>query len=278
MLNQIIIDEIIKNALIEDMNYGDITTDTLIEENGTSLAVITAKQAGVVVGLSVAGRVFEMLDSDISFQALKSDGDTIQKGEMIAKIKGKTRAILKGERLALNLLQRMSGIATKAREYSELVKGTGTRIADTRKTTPSLRILEKYAVRMGGCHNHRFNLSDAVMIKDNHIEAVGGIAKAIKKVRMTVSHTVKIEVEVQSLEQLEEAIAAKADIIMLDNMDVDTMKKAVEINNGRAVLEASGNITSERIKEISAIGVDIISVGALTHSVKALDISLNIIG
>jgi len=278
LLNQIIIDEIIKNALIEDMNYGDITTDTLIEENGTSLAVITAKQAGVVVGLSVAGRVFEMLDSDISFQALKSDGDTIQKGEMIAKIKGKTRAILKGERLALNLLQRMSGIATKAREYSELVKGTGTRIADTRKTTPSLRILEKYAVRMGGCHNHRFNLSDAVMIKDNHIEAVGGIAKAIKKVRMTVSHTVKIEVEVQSLEQLEEAIAAKADIIMLDNMDVDTMKKAVEINNGRAVLEASGNITSERIKEISAIGVDIISVGALTHSVKALDISLNIIG
>lgn len=278
MLNQIIIDEIIKNALIEDMNYGDITTDTLIEENGTSLAVITAKQAGVVAGLSVAGRVFEMLDSDISFQALKSDGDTIQKGEMIAKIKGKTRAILKGERLALNLLQRMSGIATKAREYSELVKGTGTRIADTRKTTPSLRILEKYAVRMGGCHNHRFNLSDAVMIKDNHIEAVGGIAKAIKKVRMTVSHTVKIEVEVQSLEQLEEAIAAKADIIMLDNMDVDTMKKAVEINNGRAVLEASGNITSERIKEISAIGVDIISVGALTHSVKALDISLNIIG
>ncbi|MBS3995122.1 MAG: carboxylating nicotinate-nucleotide diphosphorylase [Alkaliphilus sp.] len=277
-MNQIIIDEIIKNALIEDMNYGDITTDTLIEENGTSLAVITAKQAGVVVGLSVAGRVFEMLDSDISFQALKSDGDTIQKGEMIAKIKGKTRAILKGERLALNLLQRMSGIATKAREYSELVKGTGTRIADTRKTTPSLRILEKYAVRMGGCHNHRFNLSDAVMIKDNHIEAVGGIAKAIKKVRMTVSHTVKIEVEVQSLEQLEEAIAAKADIIMLDNMDVDTMKKAVEINNGRAVLEASGNITSERIKEISAIGVDIISVGALTHSVKALDISLNIIG
>jgi len=278
LLNQIIIDEIIKNALIEDMNYGDITTDTLIEENGTSLAVITAKQAGVVAGLSVAGRVFEMLDSDISFQALKSDGDTIQKGEMIAKIKGKTRAILKGERLALNLLQRMSGIATKAREYSELVKGTGTRIADTRKTTPSLRILEKYAVRMGGCHNHRFNLSDAVMIKDNHIEAVGGIAKAIKKVRMTVSHTVKIEVEVQSLEQLEEAIAAKADIIMLDNMDVDTMKKAVEINNGRAVLEASGNITSERIKEISAIGVDIISVGALTHSVKALDISLNIIG
>lgn len=278
MLNQIIIDEIIKNALIEDMNYGDITTDTLIEENGTSLAVITAKQAGVVAGLSVAGRVFEMLDSDISFQALKSDGDTIQKGEMIAKIKGKTRAILKGERLALNLLQRMSGIATKAREYSELVKGTGTRIADTRKTTPSLRILEKYAVRMGGCHNHRFNLSDAVMIKDNHIEAVGGIAKAIKKVRMTVSHTVKIEVEVQSLEQLEEAIAAKADIIMLDNMDVDTMKKAVEINNRRAVLEASGNITSERIKEISAIGVDIISVGALTHSVKALDISLNIIG
>lgn len=278
MLNQIIIDEIIKNALTEDMNYGDITTDALIEENSTALAIITAKQAGVIAGLSVANRVFELLDNNISFQALKSDGDVIQEGEKIAEIKGRTRAILKGERLALNLLQRMSGIATKAREYSELIKGTGTRIADTRKTTPGLRILEKYAVRMGGCHNHRFNLSDAVMIKDNHIKAAGGISKAVKKIRMTLSHTVKIEVEVESLEQLEEAIAARADIIMLDNMDIETMKRAVEINKGRAILEASGNITSERINEISAIGVDVISVGALTHSVKALDISLNIIG
>jgi len=277
MYNQLMVEEIIKKGLIEDINYTDITTDLLIEEDSISEAVMTAKESGVVAGLKVAETVFKLLDGQIDFQALKSDGDQVAQGEDLSLVKGKTRTILKGERLALNLIQRMSGIATKSREYAELVKGTKTRITDTRKTTPGLRILEKYAVRVGGCHNHRFNLSDAVMIKDNHIEAVGGITKAIEKARLAIPHTVKIEVEVESLVQLKEALAAKADIIMLDNMDLELMKKAVEITRGRAILEASGKITKERIKDIAAIGVDVISVGALTHSVRAMDISLNII-
>lgn len=277
MLNKLMVEEIIRNALKEDMNYGDITTDTLIGEESISVARMTAKEDGVIAGLAVAEMTFKILDQSISFIPLKKDGDMVKKGEHMAEIKGSTRGILKGERLALNLIQRMSGIATMAKAYADGVAGYPTRIVDTRKTTPGLRILEKYAIRMGGCHNHRFNLSDAVMIKDNHIKAVGSITKAIEITRQNIPHTMKIEVEVESLAQLQEALEAKADIIMLDNMDTANMKKAVEITAGRAILEASGNITKERLREIAEIGIDVISVGALTHSVRAMDISLNIV-
>lgn len=277
MYNKFLIEKIIKNALIEDMNYGDITTDLLIDDESISEGIMIAKEEGVVAGISVAEMVFQLLDDCIEFYEIKKDGEMVKKGDHIARIKGSTKNILKGERLALNLMQRMSGIATKARTYADAVKEYKTRVVDTRKTTPGLRILEKYAVRVGGCYNHRFNLSDAVMIKDNHIMAVGGIQKAVEKVRGNISHTTKIEVEVTNLKELEEALAAKADIIMLDNMDIETMKEAVKITNGRAILEASGNITMDRLKSIAQIGVDIISVGALTHSVKAMDISLMII-
>ncbi|WP_246637727.1 carboxylating nicotinate-nucleotide diphosphorylase [Crassaminicella profunda] len=259
------------------MNYGDTTTDLLIDDASFSEAYMIAKETGVVAGLLVAESVFKLLDENISFKVLKKDGTLVKKGEKIAEIKGSTKNILKGERLALNLLQRMSGIASASRRYADLVKEYQTRVVDTRKTTPNLRILEKYAVRVGGCYNHRFNLSDAVMIKDNHIKAVGSIKKAVERIRENIPHTTKIEVEVTSLKELEEALKARADIIMLDNMDLETMKRAVESTKGRAILEASGNITLERIKDIAKIGVDVISVGALTHSVKAMDISLLII-
>lgn len=277
MYNQFLVEELVKKALIEDMNYGDLTTDLLIEESRISTARMTAKEDGVVAGLPVAEKVFKLLDPAMTFTFLKKDGDWVKKGEDLAEIKGTTKNILKGERVALNLIQRMSGIASKAREYAEAVVGYPVRIVDTRKTTPGLRMLEKYSVRMGGCHNHRFNLSDAVMIKDNHIQAVGSITEAVRRARHHIPHTTKIEVEVESLQQLKEALEAGADIIMLDNMDTATMEKAVEINGNRAILEASGNITKERLKEIAAIGIHVISVGALTHSVRAMDISLNIL-
>ncbi|MCT4620883.1 MAG: carboxylating nicotinate-nucleotide diphosphorylase [Marinisporobacter sp.] len=274
MYNKFLVEKIIKNALIEDMNYGDTTTDLLIDDSSVSEAYMVAKESGVIAGLYVAERVFKLLDENIVFKVLKKDGTLVEKGEKISEIKGSTKNILKGERLALNLLQRMSGIASASRKYADLVKNYETRIVDTRKTTPNLRILEKYAVGVGGCYNHRFNLSDAVMIKDNHIKAVGSIKTAVRKIRENIPHTTKIEVEVTSLKELEEALDIGADIIMLDNMDLDNMKRAVEITKGRAILEASGNITLERIKDIATIGVDVISVGALTHSVKAMDISL----
>ncbi|QXM07068.1 carboxylating nicotinate-nucleotide diphosphorylase [Crassaminicella indica] len=277
MYNKFLVEKIIKDALIEDMSYGDTTTDLLIEEDAFSEAYMIAKERGVIAGLLVAQSVFKLLDETIEFDILKKDGELVEKGEKIAKVKGSTKNILKGERLALNLLQRMSGIASQSRRYADLVKDYKTRVVDTRKTTPNLRILEKYAVRVGGCHNHRFNLSDAVMIKDNHIKAVGGIKQAVEKIRENIPHTTKIEVEVTDLKELKEALDIGADIIMLDNMDIETMKRAVEITKGRALLEASGNITLERIKDIAKIGVDVISVGALTHSVKAMDISLMIL-
>ncbi|QEK10913.1 carboxylating nicotinate-nucleotide diphosphorylase [Crassaminicella thermophila] len=277
MYNKFLVEKIIKNALIEDMNYGDTTTDLLIDDESISEGIMIAKEDGIVAGIPVAEMVFKLLDDGIEFYDIKNDGEMAKKGDHIVRIKGSTKNILKGERLALNLMQRMSGIATKARLYADAVKEYNTRIVDTRKTTPGLRILEKYAVRIGGCYNHRFNLSDAVMIKDNHIMAVGGIKKAVEKVRRNISHTTKIEVEVKNLKELEEALEVNADIIMLDNMDIETMKQAVEITDKRAILEASGNITIERLKDIAKIGVDIISVGALTHSVKAMDISFMII-
>lgn len=269
--------KIIETAIIEDMNNGDITTDNLIDKDSTDIAEIMVKEDGVIAGLDLAEKIYSFLDEDIVFEKLINDGDKAKKGEIIARVKGRTRTILKGERTVLNFMQRMSGIATLSSVYAEKIKDYNTRVVDTRKTTPCLRPLEKYAVRIGGAYNHRYNLSDAVMIKDNHIKAAGGIKEAINKIRVKIPHTVKIEVEVETLEGLNEALEAKADIIMLDNMSIEKMKEAVKINNSRAILEASGNITLERIENVAKTGVDVISVGALTHSFRALDISLNII-
>ena len=276
MLDRFLIEDVIKNALIEDMNGGDITSEYLVKETSLGEGVIVAKEEGVVCGLYVSELVFNQVDSSLEFIKLKNDGDNILKGEKIAKVTGKLRSILKGERVALNFLQRMSGIASKSRLFSDMVKDYEVRVVDTRKTTPGLRLFEKYAVKVGGCFNHRYNLSDTVMIKDNHIVATGGIRKAIETARENIPHTVKIEVEVKNLEELKEALDSKPDIIMLDNMDLDTLKKAVNIVDKKVILEASGNVNEETILDIANTGVDIISVGALTHSVNSLDISLNI--
>jgi nicotinate-nucleotide pyrophosphorylase (carboxylating) len=280
MLEIITVDKIIKNALEEDLGWGDVTTDSTIPADAKISGVFIAKEQGVVCGIQVCKRVFELLDSTILFEIKLDDGQKVQKGDILAQISGSARNILKGERVSLNLLQRMSGIATAANKYAEAVRGTNARVVDTRKTMPGLRVLDKYAVLTGGCHNHRFNLSDLVLIKDNHIKAAGGIATAVATAKKNLSHALKIEVEVESLEQLKEALEAGADIVMLDNMSLDMMKEAVQITGGRALLEASGNVALEgdrSVKAIAQTGVDIISVGALTHSVFAMDISLRFV-
>ena len=275
-LMQFQIDEIIKKALDEDINYIDVTTDYLVDENRISTAKYVAKADGVVCGTEVALRVFELLDKDVKTEILIGEGEKVHKGDIIARITGKTQALLKGERTALNLIQHMSGIATATRECVDLVAGTKASIADTRKTLPGLRALQKYAVTVGGGKNHRYNLSDCAMLKDTHLDAYGSMTGAVNALREKMGHTVKIEVEVSDLEQLEEALSLGVEIIMLDNMSPELMKKAVEITDGRAKLEASGNIPSANIREVAKTGVDIISLGALTHSVKAFDISMKI--
>lgn len=276
MLANYKIDPIIMRGLDEDISYIDVTSDLLIDPLEKSVAIMHAKADGVICGLHVAKRVFELVDPSLEVETLKSDGDLVNYGDHLLKISGCSQSLLKGERVALNFLQRMSGIATMAKTYAEEVKSYPLKVVDTRKTTPGLRILEKYAVKIGGCYNHRFNLSDTVMIKDNHIKAVGNITTAIEKAKNQLGHTTKIEVEVENLDQFREALIAKADIIMLDNMSNEMMKEAVFINNGQSVLEASGNITKERLKVLGEIGIHIVSVGALTHSVMAFDISMNI--
>ena len=268
------IDKIVLNALEEDMPYGDVTTDNLIPENDVTEAKFIAKADGIIAGMPVAARVFELIDSRISIEIFKNDGDKVTKGDIIAILNGPTAGILKGERTALNLMQRLSGIATRTNVFVELVKDYKVSVADTRKTTPGLRYLEKYAVRCGGGRNHRYSLSDAVMLKDNHIAAGGGILSAVSKVRANIPHTVKIEVEVENMDMVREAVEAGADIIMLDNMNEAAMAEAVKYIDGRALVEASGDVTEERIRAIAETGVDIISIGRVTHSVKALDISL----
>lgn len=268
------VDELIKAVLKEDMPAGDLTTESIVPENSVSRAVIIAKEQGVLAGLDIAARVFELLEGDLEFQANTRDGCKVTAGEVVAELSGCTRTILKGERTALNFLQRLSGIATETHKYCQEIRGTGARITDTRKTTPGLRYLEKYAVRMGGGVNHRFSLSDAVLIKDNHIAACGGIIPAVRAARERVPHTVKIEVETETLEQVREAIDAGADIIMLDNMDINTMKEAVSLVGGKAVVEASGGISLDNVYEIAKTGVDIISVGSITHSAGSLDLSM----
>ena len=265
---------IVKNALEEDLGTGDITTENVIEQYETSKAEIIFKEEGILAGLPVAELVFKELDDGIEFSILKDEGETVQTGEKVAEISGRTQSILKGERLALNFLQRLSGIATNTRSYVKKIEGTGARVVDTRKTTPNLRILEKYAVRVGGGTNHRMGLYDAVLIKDNHIRSAGGVKEAIMKVE--TGHTVKIEVEIESIDDIEEALEAGADIIMLDNMEADETREAVEIIGDRAIIEASGGITLENIRDVAETGVDMISVGALTHQIRSIDISLDL--
>nr|WP_300409254.1 carboxylating nicotinate-nucleotide diphosphorylase [uncultured Ruminococcus sp.] len=277
ILNQFYVDNLIKTALLEDINYVDITTDYLIPEDQENEAKFLAKADGVLCGIEVALRVFTLIQPDFQYEVFIHDGEEVKKGDIIAKIKGKTRTILKGERTALNLLQHMSGISSMTNRIVKIVEGTNASIADTRKTLPGMRSLQKYAVTVGGGKNHRFNLSDAAMLKDNHVDAGGGITNAVTKLRTKLGHMAKVELEVRTLDELREALSVDVDVIMLDNMDNDTMREAVKIADGKALLEASGGITEETIRGVAETGVDIISIGALTHSVKAFDISLKII-
>lgn len=267
-------DKIILASFEEDMPNGDITTMSTVPEETNAEGFFKAKADGVICGVGIAKRTFELAGGNVSLSFNVKDGDFVRKGDIIATVHGNARTILMGERTALNLMQRASGIATATKAACEAVKGTGTRITDTRKTMPGLRVLDKYAVRVGGAANHRFGLSDGILIKDNHISAAGGITNAVTAARAFAPHTLKIEVETENMEQVEEAIAAGADIIMLDNMSCEQMKEAVEFIAGRAVTEASGNMGERDLKAVAETGVDLISIGALTHSVKALDISL----
>lgn len=274
MIDRFMMDKILENALREDLGTGDITTLSTVPEDKEISGRFIAKEAGIICGIGVASRVFALLDERVDTAFSVKDGERVEKGDLIGTVSGPARSILSGERVALNFLQHLSGIATCTAEFVRQVAGTGTRIADTRKTTPGLRVMEKYAVKVGGGTNHRFHLADGVMIKDNHIQAAGGIAAAVAAAKNNIPHTLKIEVEVENFSQLEEALEAGADIIMLDNMSNSDMKKAVEIVAGRAITEASGNMGEKNLREVAGTGVDIISIGALTHSVKAMDISL----
>lgn len=272
-MNYLQVDKIIKNALLEDIPSGDISTDYIISKDSTCTVDLLCKEDGILCGIDVFKRVFEIL-GQVEITCYKKDGDYIYNKDKIAVIKGNTRNILMAERTALNLLQRMSGIATLTQKYVKEISGSKANLLDTRKTTPGLRILEKYSVKIGGGKNHRFNLSDGVMLKDNHINAAGGIKNAVKLAKENVSFVRKIEVETENLNMVDEALEAKADIIMLDNMDLETAKKAVSLIGDKAIIEFSGNVSLDNIKEISKIGVDFISVGALTHSAKILDFSM----
>lgn len=273
---QIVYEPIIRAALIEDIGAGDITTTLCVSADATATATMLAKSSGVIAGLDIAARAFQLIDPEIAWIPMVEDGEEIgTKIAPIAEIRGNARAILTAERVALNFIQRLSGVATITRRYARQVAGTQVRIVDTRKTTPGLRILEKYAVRVGGGSNHRFGLSDAVLIKDNHIRAAGGIARAVAAAKARAPHTMKIEVETTSLPQVEQALAAGADIILLDNMDLAAMRRAVEAIGSRAISEASGGLTEDRLAAVAATGVQIISVGALTHSAPSMDISLD---
>lgn len=268
------IDDIIKTALTEDINYIDSTADLLIPEDSVSGAYFMAKADGVLAGLEVALRVFTILDPEMKIECFFKDGDKVRYGDIIAEFSGHTRLMLKAERTSLNILQHMSGIATYTNRCVELVKGTNASITDTRKTLPGLRALQKYAVTAGGGRNHRYNLTDAAMLKDNHIDAYGGITPAVEALRKKAGHMLQIEVETRNLDEVREALDCGVNVIMLDNMDCPTMAQAVKLAAGKAKLEASGNITMENIREVAETGVDIISLGALTHSVTAFDISM----
>lgn len=273
-LNQFYVDNLIKEAISEDINYIDVSADYLIPEEQRNDSYFVAKADGVLCGLEIAMRVFTLLDDTFTYTVHKNDGDEVKAGDLIVEFNGKTACLLKGERTALNIIQHMSGIATATNKAVKLCEGTNASVTDTRKTLPGLRALQKYAVVCGGGKNHRYNLSDGAMLKDNHIDAGGGITNAVSILRSKLGHMVKIEVETRNFDEVKEAVSAGADIIMLDNMTNEQMKECVEYIDGRAKTEASGNITLENIAEVAKTGVDIISLGALTHSVKAFDISM----
>ncbi|WP_314001831.1 carboxylating nicotinate-nucleotide diphosphorylase [uncultured Paenibacillus sp.] len=267
--------------LAEDVGFGDVTTETTIPAGRTATAVIHVKEDGVIAGMPVARLVFHLVDPSLAFRPMVEDGTSVAKGTVLAEVEGSVHSLLTGERLALNLMQRLSGIATKTRRFVEALDGLPVRLVDTRKTTPGHRLLEKYAVRVGGGANHRFGLYDAVMIKDNHIKGAGGIREAVEAARARIPHTMTIEVETESLEQVEEALGAGADIIMLDNMPPERMAEAVRCIKSRAphvTVEASGGVRLDTVRSIAAAGVDVISVGGLTYSFDALDISLDLGG
>lgn len=268
------VDDYIINTLKEDITSEDVSTNAVMPEDKQGRADLICKQNGIVCGLDVFERTFKILDDTSRFEANFKDGDFVKKGDLIGVIYGDVKAILSGERTALNYLQRMSGIATMTREYVNELDGYKTVLLDTRKTTPNMRPFEKHAVKVGGATNHRYNLSDGVLLKDNHIGAAGSVTKAIEMAKAYAPFVRKIEIETETLEQVKEALDAGADIIMLDNMDNDTMRKAVEMIDGKAQTECSGNVTKERLKEIAEIGVDFVSCGALTHSAMIMDVSL----
>lgn len=276
MLDKFLIDKYVLSALEEDIGFGDITTDNLATEKDVLEAKLNTRSEGIVCGLKVFERVFKNLSDDVEFKFYFKDGDKIKAGDTIAELKGSASAILKGERTALNFAQRMSGIATETKKYQDAIgEGLKARISDTRKTTPNFRVFEKYAVYVGGACIHRFNLADCAMIKDNHIKLAGSLTKAVEKIRKNISHTHKIEVECDTLEQVKEAVACGADIIMLDNMSCETMKKAVEIIDGKAITEASGNVNLSTVHAIAEVGVDIISSSAIVAKAPTLDLALD---
>jgi nicotinate-nucleotide pyrophosphorylase (carboxylating) len=273
-MNSLAVDQIIRSALVEDIGTGDVTTASTIRPGTVARAQLVAKEDFVLAGIEVAGRVFRLLDPSTAFEPLTRDGQTVKHGEVLAWIKGDASNLLQGERVALNLLQRMSGVATLTSHFVAATEGTAAIVVDTRKTTPGLRILEKYAVRMGGGGNHRMALYDGVLIKENHIAAAGGIAAAISRARRNVPHTLKIECEVRNLDEVSEALEAGADILLLDNMDLGQLRSAVDLVGDRAVTEASGGVSLETIRAIAETGVQLVSVGALTHSYRSVDISM----
>ena len=267
-------DPLIASALREDISSEDVSTNSVVKSSSRASAQLLCKGDGIIAGLDVFSRVFSMLDDSTVVNAFVSDGDAVTAGQHIATVEGSARAILSGERTALNFLQRMSGIATYTNEMTRMLEGTGIKLLDTRKTTPNMRIFEKYAVRAGGGHNHRYNLSDGVLLKDNHFDAAGGVKEAVAAAKAYAPFVRKIEVETENLDMVKEAVEAGADIIMLDNMTPEQMAEAIRVIDGRAETECSGNITKENIKTITSLGVDYVSSGALTHSAPILDISL----
>ncbi len=272
-----ILDKIIELALQEDLSLGDITSDTIFTADNQARAVIRAKENLVLCGMDTAREVFHAVDPEVCFTPLKKDGDEVKKGETVLELTGRTLSILKAERTALNFMQRMSGIATFSRAFAAMGKKYGVMIVDTRKTQPGLRRLDKYAVRVGGCRNHRISLADSVMIKDNHIAAAGSITKAVEKIKNVIGHTPKIEVETTNEQEVQEALAAGADIIMLDNMTPAQITTCKQLINGRAVIEVSGGVNAQNLEDYCRVQPDVISMGALTHSVPAKDLSLKIV-
>lgn len=275
-MDTFLLDNALRAFLAEDLEHGDITTEAIFTPQDQAQACFMARHSMVVVGMeSVAARVFSLLDPQVVWSGALADGSRVEAGEPLLCLRGTTRTLLRGERVALNLVQRLCGIATLTAAFVDAVRGLAVKIVDTRKTTPGLRLLEKYAVRAGGGHNHRYSLSDGVLIKDNHIAACGSITEAVRRVRRRVPHTINVEVETDTLVQVEECLACAVGVIMLDNMDLATLRQAVTLINGRALVEASGGVSLQTVRAIAETGVDIISVGALTHSAKACDIGMD---